>query len=954
MANAQLGSVLRHVRGLVAAGDAGCHSDAVLLRAFAAQQDQAAFAALVERHGALVLAVCRRVLHNLQDAEDAFQATFLLLARNAASLRQVSSLAGWLHGVAYRMACNARRAASRRRRHEGEVNAMPRTTPEWDVVWREVQSLLDEEIQRLPEIYRSAFVLCCLENKSGADAARALGVKEGTVGSRLNRARALLQQALARRGVALSAVLAATALSSRQAAAALPGVLVSSTVEAATQFAAAHVQAASVVSGNVAALLKGANTAMFLSKLKTGALSLFLLAIVGIGVGMAYLRAQTASPPAKSRSVMPAAPKGVKQAAPAASAEGKPGADAIKVAGVVLGPDGKPFQGAELFVLKGGAKKQDRTVKATTDKDGRFRISVSSLGEQGWAKLLATAQGHGPDWIALRHGQATDKVTLRLVKDDVPITGRVLDLEGRAIVGASVRVGWVEAVDLGPWLADRTRSDLSAVKNFAAADFAGPQEVKTNADGSFRLSGFGRDRVAHLFVRGKGIEDNDVEFIAREGPVAGLRLGHRVVHAPGAKLTILPSKPIIGTVRDKKTGKPLAGIRIVCPSRTWNWPGATTDKKGQYRVEGLGKRKEYMVAAGGLTYFNSTQMQVPDTEGLEPLTVDFDLEQGILFKGRLTDRVTGKPIRARVGYIPASDNPNLKEFTDLGKPQALATDRGRTNADGAFTVLCIPGPGLLAIRADDADAYGVARLPDGIKPGNQIIEHYNLVVRIDPSEKDEKSRRRDITLEPTHSISGEVVGPDGKPLPGVFAAGLHAVWAFSGPEKLAGASFKVYGSIAKEPRVLVLTHPEKKLAKVHKLSAEDKGPIKVRMEATGELAGRVVDSNGRPWAGLVVKASYRNGNQEQERLNGKDVLRLPIELTLEYPQWEKVLNREVTTDKDGKFHLSGLVPGLLYDLAVSDGQAREITRERLSVESGKSTALGDLKAANATAGGKKE
>jgi hypothetical protein len=93
---------------------------------------------------------------------------------------------------------------------------------------------------------------------------------------------------------------------------------------------------------------------------------------------------------------------------------------------------------------------------------------------------------------------------------------------------------------------------------------------------------------------------------------------------------------------------------------------------------------------------------------------------------------------------------------------------------------------------------------------------------------------------------------------------------------------------------------------------------------------------------------------EQARLNGKEAMRLPVELLLEYPQWDKVLNREATTDKDGKFHLTELVSGLRYDLAVNDGQAREITRERLSVESGKSTALGDLKAANAPAGGEKE
>src|SRR5262249_32282005 len=155
----------------------------------------------------------------------------------------------------------------------------------------------------------------------------------------------------------------------------------------------------------------------------------------------------------------------------------------------------------------------------------------------------------GPDWVDLGPRRPDGEVTLRLVKDDVPITGRVLDLEGRPVAGAFVGVAWVEQVNLKPWLDDPTKRDLRTTKGAGAIILDGPTSTKTDKDGRFRLTGFGRDRVASLMVRGEGIEYADFKAIARAG-AAGLRSGPEDVYAPGADHTVRPCKPIVGTVRD--------------------------------------------------------------------------------------------------------------------------------------------------------------------------------------------------------------------------------------------------------------------------------------------------------------------------------------------------------------------------------------------------------------------
>jgi RNA polymerase sigma factor (sigma-70 family) len=182
-------------------------TDAELLGRFASEQDEAAFASLLHRHGSMVWAVCRRLLRDSPDAEDAFQATFLVLVRKASSIRRPTLLCNWLYGVAYRVALKARAGVVKRRQQRKEVGDIPANDTTPDPIWADLRPVLDAEIQRLPAKYLAPFILCYLEGKTNEEAARLLGCPKGTVLSRLARARKRLRFRLERRGITLSLLL---------------------------------------------------------------------------------------------------------------------------------------------------------------------------------------------------------------------------------------------------------------------------------------------------------------------------------------------------------------------------------------------------------------------------------------------------------------------------------------------------------------------------------------------------------------------------------------------------------------------------------------------------------------------------------------------------------------------------------------------------------------------------
>jgi RNA polymerase sigma factor (sigma-70 family) len=286
MPTGTLNKIVRHLHRAALRGGAGDVADGCLLEAFVLERDEAAFAALLRRHGPMVLGTCRRVLGCPHDADDAFQATFLVLARKAASVVPRERIGPWLYGVAYRTACKARAAASRRRAVERQGARLPEPAAPAGREPADWLPLLDRELQRLPDRYRAPVVLCELEGRSRKEAARMLCLAEGTVSSRLARARRLLARRLRRRDLALSAT-ALAALLKDQAAANVPPSLRAATIQIVSG-SAPNNAVAGTCSARVAALTEGVMKAMWISKLKTvGVLALVVALVAGGAVALA-------------------------------------------------------------------------------------------------------------------------------------------------------------------------------------------------------------------------------------------------------------------------------------------------------------------------------------------------------------------------------------------------------------------------------------------------------------------------------------------------------------------------------------------------------------------------------------------------------------------------------------------------------------------------------------------
>lgn len=941
MANPALKTVLHNLRRLAEADGDRRETDRQLLERFLRQRDDTAFAALVRRHGGLVLSACRRVLSDEADVEDAFQATFLVLLRKARTVRWQASIGNWLFGVAHRVAVRARANASRQRRREVEAaNCRREQSTSGDMSWREGVGLLHEELDRLPDTYRLPLLLCCLDGQTRDEAAQTLGCSIGALRGRLERGREMLRRRLLRRGLTLSGALLAALVDTPSTTSAAPAPLVRATIQAALS---GHYER------SIAALVQGATSGLFGGKLR-------LAVGVLLAVGLLAVGGQAFAP----REATPRAAEDAKSA--------KPQADTVTVRGRVLDPDGKAVANAKLYLPQWPKERpqdeRDVTIaqRGATDAEGRFRLELPrkelEIKTGRPLPLLAVAGSFGLAWVELT-AETRGDLTLRLVKD-VPIRGRVLTTEGKPVSGVSVTVIGVMAFErLDDFLRAYQREDRHVDEGTGARRLNLPLNSvlriePTDKDGRFEIRGIGIERLAGLAVKSDAVAPNRILVVTRTDFDAKAFLKD-AIRPPGEQIPLFgPSfehvvkreaaartPAIEGVVREAGSGKPLPGVTVTAAGAS-----AVTDARGHYRLTSMRKVQEYtlQVTTPKDVPLVGRWLRVPAPASGEIARADAELMRGVVVTGRVYDKATGKGVRdCPVRFSPLPENQTKKT-----EGLALYTTTGD---DGRYRLVTIPGPGVLlaqipgtilkidgvpiypykAAEFDAADRRRV-KLTDELKPyrgfvtasGVEMLDHNNACKVLDIQDGDTPVSC-DLALDPGKTLTVSLQDAEGKPLTGAEVAGISAQSLRTVPFKT--ATGRIYALDPDNPRSVVFVHTARKLAATVTLRGDEKEPVTVRLKPTAILTGRVLDADGQPVAGAEIYERYATSAGRQ--------------LTKSQVRWFRP-----RTDKEGRFRLDGIVPGLALELGFVKGRQMLVPQERREVtppESGKTLDLGEVR-----------
>ncbi len=918
--------VLFQLRQLLETHAAQNLTDGQLLTRYTSQRDEAAFAALMQRHGPVVYGVCRHVLGHEQDAEDAFQGTFLVLARKAASIRQRSSVAGWLHGVAYRLALKARQSAARRRHRESQSARPEEDRPPSEEAWRELQAILDEELQRLPDKYRTPFILCVLQGRSKAEAARELEWKEGTVSSRLAQARKVLQARLGRRGVTLSAVLCGLAVAEQGSQAAVPASLGALALRLVEAVAASQ----PVAEGSVpaAALADGLLRSMAVTRFKECLAVFLILLLFGSAGAFLLWRPRDPMPPLLG----PATRLPLKE--PDRPENQIDDRGQMLVRGQVTGPDNKPVPGADVAVIADEIRPPgERSFKvfsrlrvlgkAKADAEGRFQLSVRrSTPDRDYAVLLLARGGSRSVALESLRTLLELEPTAMKLEAGQQVRGRLVNAAGAPAAGVRLRVG--QMARLGrPLSAARMEEELGVE--------AWPPPAVTDADGRFVLTGLPSLCTVHL-------ESLDERFAPQWLSVRTDKTGE----ADAGTIMLAPPRVLQGTVVDRDTGQPLEKAHVhvasIESSQIRGHVSAHTNAEGHFVVKPYPGEMVSLTACGaaGSPFLVGHQsLKWPASSRSE--TVQFKLRRGILVQGRVVEEATKKPVSgARIEYRPLSGkNRHMDGGTQLTLWPWLDAC---SDADGRFQLPVLPGPGHLLVRGPGHDYLAMEvserELIDGVKGGGRLyLPHALVSLDLKPGEEAAPvvaNLRRGVT------VTGRAVTADGRPVATGFLLSqtfrAHGWESHSDFLPIKNGRFEIPGcDPARGLPVWFWDHKALQGAVVE-ISGKDQDRD-VHLAPFGSASVRFVDSKGDVLRKLriYVKVVVRPGMEDPESWSKGGPLRLTK--GADFQGWREDPTTGVVT-------LRALIPDATY--LVECFRGAQITGRTFSVPAGEHLQLEDI------------
>jgi hypothetical protein len=419
-------------------------------------------------------------------------------------------------------------------------------------------------------------------------------------------------------------------------------------------------------------------------------------------------------------------------------------------------------------------------------------------------------------------------------------------------------------------------------------------------------------------------------------------------HARRFEYAAEPTRPIEGDIRDKDTGRPIAGVLLrgmVVEEGSTIWaPGveATSDARGHYRLNGLPKGPAYRLfiePGKGQPYTKASFRTPAGSPSLEPVRFDIAMKRGVLIRGRVTDKATGRPASGYVNTYAFADNPHVGEFPGYrSSHEPLA----RIGDDGRYEVVALPGRGLIACRSDVGryrGGVGAAAI-NGYDPkliggigGFNTLPHichgadFHVVAEIAP-EPVAETVTVDLQVDPGRSLTIEAVDPEGRPLAGTSARGLTDLFS-PGEYEQESPTIEVRALDPSKPRRVTISHEARKLVASVYLKGDEAGPLTVRLQPSGTLIGRVVDEDGRPRAGLALR---NLGGIYPEPPADRALL----------PQ--STSGSGILVGRDGRFRIDGLIPGLKYGAGAAQGSMGlgEVFRDVI-VAPGEVEDLGDLK-----------